>query len=325
MCLPGYSAKRLGSLQCSKCIVGTFAKGYGTIRCRLCPLKMTTAGEGATECILVPIRTVTSGESAQKEEYLVVIGFQVEFVIMNRTDLTGVDESAGLDGDEEEIILHLIRVDCAKAFGVSTDVIQVPGLQLTSVDDPVTGRRRLHVATNVTATLAANITSSATDAEIDAALEVTRLSADSGIATLATSPDDFFEKTTEALNGNAYLTTNVTTTVAKPPEPEAESTFWDTFPLAREVLLGIAGGTLIITLGGRKAWQWRLKHKLHQRLYGKGSGRRGGHAVGVDMRPISQVALSKLARHKREKQRTSLDQMWERRIQGQYAWSKERV
>lgn len=95
---------------------------------------------------------------------------------------------AGVDGPVPAIVANLIRLDTAAAFNVSAQDVAVRGMV-------VLPRRVLRAV--VSATLGVDVAPGASREEIDAALEVQRLSADQPIEWLATNPDAFFGRTTK--------------------------------------------------------------------------------------------------------------------------------
>lgn len=230
-CGPGTFAYSWGSAYCKNCIEGTYAPTANSSLCLPCPANTTTREDGRSSCD-VPL---TPG-SYQAPRYAVVISF---WVMLNGVDPQDVVMRAGVNAAPEAIVTSLIRADTAHQFNISIDDVQVMSVQQVA-------RRTLRA--NVTATLGVDVPAGATDEDIDAALEVERLSADDSLGMLSTDPDRFFGRTAKALEVELESAVEGTTQ----SKPGGSNTG---LLLAMLVpgLLAIAAGTTLLTLGCRKS------------------------------------------------------------------------
>ena len=232
-------------------------------------------------------------------------------VALNGTALEEVSEKAALVAEDEDVLELLLQRDVAEAFSTENHPVSPADIIINSIQE--TSRRMLLV--NVTANIPVEVTKGITQAELDAALaEVGRLSADPGIDMLANDPDKFFGRTTQALHVQATVTAPVARRNHVPEQFSRKRTWLDDLPFPLPALLGIIAGGLLALWGllrARKlAWNWVLKRRL------KAQGRRvpGGKKSKYELGSLGQAALTKLAKHKKEKAKTPLDRMWERRI-----------
>ncbi|KAL4450153.1 hypothetical protein ABPG77_010822 [Micractinium sp. CCAP 211/92] len=180
-CPPGKFAYSWGSSYCKNCIVGTYAPKARSSLCLACPNGTSTIDDGSSSCS----PSLPVNYSAPR--YAVVVSF---YVNLSGLELEDVVMRAGVDGDPLAIVSSLIRSDTAQAFNISMDDVQVAAVRQVA-------RRML--SANVTAMLGVDVPPGATDQDIEAALEVERLSADKPIEMLSEDPDRFFGRTTQAL------------------------------------------------------------------------------------------------------------------------------
>lgn len=96
-----------------------------------------------------------------------------------------------MNAPAEDIVGSLLRKDTAAAFNISMEDVQVLGMHAVA-------RRTLQA--NVSATLGVDLPAGASEEDIEAALEVQKLSADRPIEMLSTDPDTFFGRTTKTLD-----------------------------------------------------------------------------------------------------------------------------
>ena len=158
------------------------------------------------------------------------------------------------------------------------------------------------------------------------AVRAKRVAAEAAAANLTADPNAFFARTVTALGGAGAVTASLTTRVVfseKAPEPEPE--FRDAFfglpgwagPWA---LVGMAAGSILAwTAAPRLARCLRERYGAYQvetalaQSVRRASVSAGKETSAPEMRPMTRAALAQLARFKKQRAKTHLERMWDRR------------
>ena len=158
------------------------------------------------------------------------------------------------------------------------------------------------------------------------AMRIRRVAAAAAAANLTADPSAFFARTVTALGGAAFVTASLTSPVVlseKAPEPEP--TFRDAFSGLPEwvdpwVLVGMAAGSILAwTAAPRLARCLSERYGAYQveaalaRSVRRASVASGKETSAPEMRPMTREALARLARFKKQRAKTHLDRMWDRR------------
>ncbi|DBA75632.1 TPA: hypothetical protein ACH3X2_009068 [Trebouxia sp. C0005] len=257
MCMPGYYAENpdsptclpcpggtysssWGSSQCSHCITGTYSPSEGSQLCSMCGENTTNLEDGSSSC---PVALVPGASPSYR--YAVIVSFGV---LLNGTALDDIASKAGVNASSEQVLEWLVRADTASAFNISLGDVSVTGVQQVE-------RRILYV--NVTATLGVELAPGATPDEVEAAMDLTSLSADDPIGLLSNDPDKFFGRTTKALDVTA--------------EPDgAPATVSENRPLSHRhhaalkwpAILGLCLGSMVLLFAAGRFWRRRSRRML---------------------------------------------------------------
>ena len=158
------------------------------------------------------------------------------------------------------------------------------------------------------------------------AMRIRRVAAAEAAANLTADPSAFFARTVTALGGAAFVTASLTSPVVlseKAPEPEPA--FRDAFAGLPEwldpwVLVGMAAGSILAwTAAPRLARCLSERYGAYQveaalaRSVRRASVASGKETSAPEMRPMTREALARLARFKKQRAKTHLDRMWDRR------------
>ena len=158
------------------------------------------------------------------------------------------------------------------------------------------------------------------------AMRIRRVAAAAAAANLTADPSAFFARTVTALGGAAFVTASLTSPVVlseKAPEPEPA--FRDAFSGLPEwvdpwVLVGMAAGSILAwTAAPRLARCLSERYGAYQveaalaRSVRRASVASGKETSAPEMRPMTREALARLARFKKQRAKTHLDRMWDRR------------
>ncbi|KAK3275073.1 hypothetical protein CYMTET_16778 [Cymbomonas tetramitiformis] len=257
-CPAGQYNPAWGAARCSRCIEGSHSPYNGSTSCRLCANNLTTDGQGASDCT-VPVMNVDLSDI-----YAVLVMFQLS--LDGNNTLEQVAQRSGVDASGIQVLAALIRSDTAEAFNISLADVNITGIELLNSSGIVSpglpaqgiqGLRRTLVEANVSAILEAQYEPGASREEIEEALQAQELSADAGIMALSNNPDDFFGRTTEALDGSAQTKGNITKDVITPDEKKSE--WWEVLPW--ELVLGVCGAVTLSFFGARRLKRWRRKRR----------------------------------------------------------------
>ncbi|KAL0019979.1 hypothetical protein WJX79_005353 [Trebouxia sp. C0005] len=226
--------------QCSHCITGTYSPSEGSQLCSMCGENTTNLEDGSSSC---PVALVPGASPSYR--YAVIVSFGV---LLNGTALDDIASKAGVNASSEQVLEWLVRADTASAFNISLGDVSVTGVQQVE-------RRILYV--NVTATLGVELAPGATPDEVEAAMDLTSLSADDPIGLLSNDPDKFFGRTTKALDVTA--------------EPDgAPATVSENRPLSHRhhaalkwpAILGLCLGSMVLLFAAGRFWRRRSRRML---------------------------------------------------------------
>ena len=158
------------------------------------------------------------------------------------------------------------------------------------------------------------------------AMRVKRVWAAAAAANLTADPNAFFARTVAALGGADAVTASLTgPVVLSEKAPEPEPAFRDAFfglpdwvdPWA---LVGMAAGSILAwTAAPRLARCLMERYDAYKveaalaRSVRRASVASGKETSAPEMRPMTRAALAQLARFKKERAKTHLERMWDRR------------
>jgi len=274
------------------------------VACTLCPGNVTTRGLGAAACT-VPVEV-----KPDIVDYAVRIDFVVNFI--GNLSLAEFDAGsiAGVAASSDLVLTNFVRQDTAQVFNISIADVAVNEMHFTDVEDNV-GRRVL-ISVNVTTFVKAHVEPDATQEEIETALGVAELNADTGVKLLSDDPDSFFESTTSTLQVSATTNEPPKQTTLQPEPPASTEMFWEALPFPWELGLGVLGGVVLTFVCTKQLRRLYRRRKLYRQMYAPRSA--GGGKSMFEMRALNQAALTKLSKFKSNRSKSALDKMWERRV-----------
>jgi hypothetical protein len=158
------------------------------------------------------------------------------------------------------------------------------------------------------------------------AMRLKRVWAAAAAANLTADPNAFFARTVAALGGATVVTASLTgPVVLSEKAPEPEPAFRDAFFGLPDwvdpwVLVGMAAGSIVAwTAAPRLARCLMERYGAYKveaalaRSVRRASVASGKETSAPEMRPMTRAALGQLARFKKERAKTHLERMWDRR------------